>query len=699
MLERRALTLLVLLTGLFYWRYTLSDDFTFLETPDGANQILPWLDFQARAWKDVAFPLWAPNQWGGQPLLGLMQPGAAFPLNWPLFALPLGEDGHIQLRFIHWQQTLLRLLGGLFAFALARELRISRSGALLAGLAFACVGAFASNGWPQIAGGMVWAPAAALCVARLLADERWPDRIWHSALCGATLGLALLSGHPRVPLFLAFAVSGVLLAATLRRKDFAPVASIPLVAAAALLVGAMQALPAWEFGRDAVRWVNLERPIGFDESIPYHIDEALRLNPVHLLAIVIPIPPGLGDPYIGWAVLVLAAVGVLHGWRLPGTQAAAAVGLFALLYSFGPQTPLHGWVYSMVPLAERARGAAHVLFLFSLAAFVLAARGLDRLSEARDDRWPVRLLLGFAAVAGALTLAELVLGKRTDPAQTVYHGEFVMFSGLIALLLAGVFRANRRGVLSPVAVQAALLALLLLEGGASHWLSVAELDDPIRAIHLPRLEQAQPALEFLKRQPGPFRFELVPGGGGVNLGDRHGLESVEGYLTVVSRNVYELMDQRGWNQGRDLLNTVYTVARDPTRPDQQQVFAGEDGWNVYRNPQARPRAWIESDCGDDAGRAELVERRNDSLRLSVESACPGTLALAEVWAPGWRATVGGEIRDVVEIHGALRGVRIDEGRHDVELFYRPASALAGTTLSGTSILGLALAGLWRRRRG
>ncbi|MBI1357944.1 MAG: hypothetical protein GC160_26705 [Acidobacteria bacterium] len=701
MLERRALTLLVLLTALFYWRYTLSDRFTFLETPDGANQVLPWLDMQARAWQsDRAFPLWDPYQWGGQPLLGLMQPGAALPPNWPLFLAPLGEDGHIQLRYIHWQQTLLRLLGGLFAFALARQLRVSRAGALLAGLGFVCLGASASSGWPQITNGIIWAPAVGLFLARLLAAETVSDRLWQAALCGAMLGFAVLGGHPRAPLFQAFAVAGVLLAAAIMRRRASLLGALAVVAASALAVGALQVLPAWEFGRDAVRWVNLERPLRFDEPLPYFVDEALRLNPVHLFAVVIPIVPGPGDPYLGWTVLVLAGFGLLHGRRTPGVAALTAVGLAALLYSFGPQTPLHGWIYGLVPLAEKARGAAHALFLWELAALLLAARGLDRLEEALADRWPVRLLTGFAAVAAAAVLLELVLGRRGDPAQVVYHGEFVAFSALAALLLAGVLAAGRRQALPRNAMRPLLLGLLLLEAGAAHWLVVAEQDDPVRAVYLERLQQPAGALAFLKTQPGPFRFELVPGGGGINLGDWHGLESIEGYLTAVSGNVYDLMDQTGWTEGRLLLNTVYTVAREPTRDEQIEVFADADGWKVFRNPDAHPRAWFEADgsCSSDQAAVEIAEKGFQTMTVEVDSACPGLLVLAEVWAPGWRAAVNGADRPVEQVHRALRGVALEAGRSRVELSYRPTTVVAGGTLTGTSLAVLLGGAAWRWRR-
>src|SRR2546422_10060787 len=85
----RAVALLVIITVAFYWKLTFSRDFTFLNAPDLAYQVLPWYQFQARAWHSGTFPLWDPYEWCGQPLIGQLQPGATFPLNWPLFLAPL----------------------------------------------------------------------------------------------------------------------------------------------------------------------------------------------------------------------------------------------------------------------------------------------------------------------------------------------------------------------------------------------------------------------------------------------------------------------------------------------------------------------------------------------------------------------------------------------------------------------------------
>ncbi len=89
--ERRPLLLLVALVLLFFWKLIFSSQFTFLDSPDLAFQVLPWYQVQALAWNAGEFPLWDPYQWTGQSLLGQMQPGAAFPLNWPLFLAPLDE--------------------------------------------------------------------------------------------------------------------------------------------------------------------------------------------------------------------------------------------------------------------------------------------------------------------------------------------------------------------------------------------------------------------------------------------------------------------------------------------------------------------------------------------------------------------------------------------------------------------------------
>jgi hypothetical protein len=90
---RMGLLLFVLIAG-FYWKLTLTRQFDWTWGPDIAEQVLPWFQVQAHEWHALRVPLWDPYVWSGQPLLAQGQPGAAYPLNWILFWLPLSR-GHI----------------------------------------------------------------------------------------------------------------------------------------------------------------------------------------------------------------------------------------------------------------------------------------------------------------------------------------------------------------------------------------------------------------------------------------------------------------------------------------------------------------------------------------------------------------------------------------------------------------------------
>lgn len=693
LLERRAIALLLALVALFYWRFVFfGDRFTYLEKPDAAAQVLPWLQMQARAWHDGVLPLWDPGQWGGQPVLGQFQPGAAFPLNWPLFLAPLDADGFLQLRFVHFHRAMMHVLAALLMFGLCRELGRSRAGALFGGLAFSCLGYVASVEWPQILHGVIWTPAVFWSFHRAFRRRAWAD----AALAGAALGLALLGGHPRAPVFLGISVAIFAATAWFSRKNEAPppgraagLAALGLLAAA--LVAAVQVLPALEFAEESLRWINLPEPVAFDERVPYFVDEGLRMNPVHIFGAVVPKLQDAGDPFVGWMTLSLALFAVIRR-RGEWTLGYAALALGALLFTFGPQTFFHGWIYAFVPFAEKARGAAQAIFLWQFGVAVVASAGFDALLDSRREtkllgRLEIALLV-FGAFAAAVVLARLIWGPGgSNPFG--YHGEFVIFSAFAAWFAAALIAASGRGALSGRAAQGATIALLLLEGGAAHWLSVAEQGDPNRSLYLARLDEPAGALDYLKTIEEPFRFEIIPDGGQINRGSWHGLEAVDGNLPAILAGPYLLFRERGWEEGRDLLNTVYSIAEEPTRANQVEVFRQADGWAVYRNPNAKPRAWFEGDCATGAT-IEWLERGPQSSIVTIDAPCPGILVFAEPYASGWKAETDGEPVKIDVWQDALRSVAVGPGRSTVRQRYAPVSVYFG---AGLSLVGFVLIGL------
>jgi hypothetical protein len=98
--------LLLVITIGFFWKITLTHEYTWLDQPDLVNQVMPWLQFQASEWHQGRFPLWDPRLMAGQPLAGQIQPGTLNPLNWLLFAAPR-KDGSIALGTLNWYFVLI----------------------------------------------------------------------------------------------------------------------------------------------------------------------------------------------------------------------------------------------------------------------------------------------------------------------------------------------------------------------------------------------------------------------------------------------------------------------------------------------------------------------------------------------------------------------------------------------------------------
>jgi uncharacterized membrane protein YfhO len=74
-----------------------------------------------------------------------------------------------------------------------------------------------------------------------------------------------------------------------------------------------------------------------------------------------------------------------------------------------------------------------------------------------------------------------------------------------------------------------------------------------------------------------------------------------------------------------------------------------------------------------------------TIRASINA--PGYLVLADTWYPGWRATVDGEPAALMCANHAFRALQLEAGEHEIEMVYRPRSAVVG---GATSLTALAL---------
>ena len=720
--DRRPLLIVGLFVLLVFWNLVFRTDFTFLEYGDLVFQVLPWYQVQARAWHDGLFPLWDPYQWGGQSLIGQMQPGAAFPLNWPLLLMPL-KDGYVDLRFVHWHYVAMHLLAALFMYALARELGRSRYASIIAALAFACGGYVGNIQWPQMLHGAIWIPLIFLLFHRIAAVGWGLRALMFAGLCGAAVGLSGLSGHHQTPMYTVLALAGLSLYFLFERKRdsgrqawrFAGVCAV--VALFAFLVAALQLLPAIEYGRQAYRWVEAVDPITFQDPVPYYVHSKYRLPTAGLLGLIIPEASFEVKTFVGFFCLSMALYAVALCWKDRWVRVYSCIVLAAVAYALGPFSLLHGWIYGLVPFADKARSPAHAVFVFQFALFVVAAHGVDRLFRREEgagssNQWLVyiqRALLAFGFIAVAL-----VFFLQPQPQTDAGTSDRFMLAALVAFLLGALLHGYRKGLLSPTTVRLSFLLLMLFEMSTTRWFHVVHRSDPERANLLPMLSEYKGVTDFLKSQPQPFRFE-IRAQDKPNLGDWEGLEDVHGYLASVSSDLFDFFG-RDWARAQLLMNTVYVVSKQKVRDEQVEVYSDPSGWKVFRNPDAYPRAWVEHhlehiDLPDGhegrlsqpevcEGDGEVVFERLSihQANARVQMACRGYVIFGEPYFPGWKSFLDGQEVPTYRAYGALRALAVPAGEHEIEFRYRPSSVYVGGVLTASGLLGcLLLAAIVQRK--
>jgi hypothetical protein len=716
------------ITLVLFWKLAFTSEYTWVNAPDYVNQVLPWFQFQAKEWHAHRFPLWDPYHWCGQPLIGQAQPGAVYPLNWILFLLPL-DHGRISIKYLNWYDIAIHFMGALFAYLLCREVGCSKRGSVLGGSAFAFSGFLASTEWPQMINGAIWAP---LAVMFFLRATRGSGPFLNSALSGGVVGIAFLSGHHQAPTFLLLFMSGLWLHAFVsggraQVRKLAAMAGLFLVFA--FLLGAAQIIPTFEYGKLALRWVNTKQPVGWADKVPYYVHWLFSMNPAGALGIAI---PGLYvnfDPFLGPTILVLAIGGAVTCWANRLVRILAAAAIAALLFSLGAFSPFHGFLYAVLPDLEKARSPSAAIFLFQLAAAVLAAFGADRLVSAgvthanSDGTW--RKLAWGAWSFAALVFVGLFATALVQRDRLFYQGR----TGVVALTAIGVgavILASARNAITPASRAGILVVLAIVDFSTVvgySWISTEEGWKYVDKMHA-----GSEIIRFLHSQPGDFRVWINRDDIEVNLGDWDGVEQYNGYTSVP----VSVFRASAYPDVRVLFGERFYIGRQPITEGIPELFRDTSGIAVYQRADSTPRVWtvhqdvavrtydqmmhelaypvaelqsravvsgtapaLETCAGGDQVRS--FDHGQAIVVARIQMACKGMLILADTFTPGWTASVDDHPAPIYKTYGAVRGVVVPAGDHTVKFHYRPMSVFVGAGLTGLGAVLLAtMWGLARR---
>lgn len=709
------LALLLIVIG-FFWKLLLTDQYSWLEAPDLAFQVLPWLNYEAQQFHLHRFPIWDPMMYGGQSLIGQAQPGLAYPLNWLLFYVPLAR-GHLSLTALTWYFALLHYFAALFCYLLCRDLGRTVIASVLAGVAFGLSGYVGTTDWPQMLNGAIWAPLVFLFLFRAARGLR---PVANAAFAGLFLGMSWLSGHHQIPIFLTLACGGTWLYFLFSEGRIRKQLVMPAVVFVMFFIctGALQMWPAYSYGQTAVRWVGAREALHWDEPVPYLVHQQYSLGAVYLLGLVVPGFQSNVSAFVGVVGLSLAGLTFLYWRGRKEIVVLYGVGFAGLLLALGKNDVFHGVLYSVAPMFEKARSPGTAIFLFHFAIAVLVAFGFDALAQPAVKPFLRRRLVPILAGFGALTFL-ILFAADLGLALSWPSDDRVMMSAVAAFAFAGLVYRSSRAATPHAGLQVLMIALYLVEIGNVSLFALPHKEEKDRNVFMNHFADTRPVADYLRRQPSPLRVQVNDADVPINFGDWYGIDTQMGYLASLSVNVSQL--EMHTERAKALYGVLYEVSKRPTMEGQTEVFRDGHGLAVYKNPTALPRVWTVhevvqvkdakdarlhlQDTGFDLAKkafgyekpprmdtcdGDVVRSFNRGISSTVavvDMKCRGMVVESENDAPGWIAIVDGKRTPIYEAYTTLRGVVVDAGRHRIEMRYRPASVIFGAVATILSFIG------------
>jgi len=729
---------------------------------DGIAQYYPWRLFAAESLRAGVIPLWNPYQFCGTPFLANGQSAVLYPLNIVFWLLPVHTA-------FAWSAWLHLFLAGWFAHLLLRRTGTGRFGALAGAVVWQLNGFFVA--WlhlPTVLCSATWLPLVILGCERALVR----GRLRYALVAGIALGLSYLGGHPQIFLFTALLTTAYILFRGMR-----PASGVPWRVRAARLLGtgvvsgvtglglaAGQLLPTVALLRIAHRTFSLT-----PESYAAFLSHAL---PTLQLAGLL-VPHAFGHPalgtyvgrdsyaeyagYIGVIALALAvwAVFFCRTWH---ARFFAAVALLAMLAALG--TPVNWPLYWWVPGVARSGGPARVLLLAVFATSMLAGIGADaavrRLIESRPfTRLSLLAVLAGAAAAawawhstGTPALAQLDVGITPLAEAECVRAGVLAAVAVVALQLVGHTSLRRVGQLSLLTLLAADLLL-----AAQHHVHRV----PATFVY-PSVDVAQRRTERVIGNARDWPLDRFPDAVlPPNSATVYHLRDVFGYDSLYLARYRDfaagvqhgdpspplngnlLLARFGGFYGLDMMSLAAVETILSPVPVRGLRMERVGSFYTYRNPYARPRAWVAEsaiftpshqdavvaltrlgaleDCliitGPDepseetpGGRpptAEAADLSPNAVAVDLPHGGGGYLFLADSYAPGWRAFADGEELPIRAANVAFRAVAPPRAARSVLFRYEPAGFTIGLFVALTTVASIGAAACatfsMRRRHG
>ncbi|MDX2160492.1 MAG: YfhO family protein [bacterium] len=728
-----AVALLIGLWLLFFWRLftPITADQASLKQGDFSGQFVAFAGYQAARWSAGEIPLWNPYNNGGLPFIADTQAAVFYPPRlvtialsnlaggWSYHALELEMTAHV-LAYTLFMYSFMRVVTRGYAHSMLGSV----IGALIVGYS-----GFTTGYAPlqlAILEAAIWLPLAMTGVWWAAGGRFRPLPL---VVTGAALGLSWMAGHPQTSFF----ITWLLIALWAWRVYVQRHSWIVFIVGGALFGGlafglaAVQLIPGLEY-------LTLTTRTGFSydaKANGFPIQDVVQFAFPGVVSLYSPL-------HIGVVGVILALFAMMR--RVQSAWFWAGVALFALLWSFGGNSPLYPLLYNVLPGLRFFRGQERAAFLVMSSLAVLAGLGAAALpvagreasaDQARDYAaalrlrvWLNRTLIGFLAVTLLMFIAWIGSpGAYSAAISPVVFAALIV--GGVYLLLPNLIAQPQRPLIAW-----SLAGLLALE------LFTAHMDSPATYDPVPpetQLSMTAPPLvaQVLGDPDPPFR---VDGERGLmaNYGSLYGVQDIRGISPLFLERAWlivetDLRQQRAWElfavryvftdwdelpvpstivgTGQDALGSINLHRLTDPRPfaavlHRYYVEPNDSAAvNLLRDPGIDPRrlAILNADPGvssNDAAplytTAQVVSFAPERIEIRTDSAFDGVLTTALVDYPGWHASVDGEPTPMLRAYGALSAVALPAGAHTVTLIYDPLTYRVGAVISGVTWLAVVI---------
>lgn len=691
--------------------------------PDVIRQLYPWKILAIDELKNGMPPLWNPYNLSGSPLLANFQSAPYYPLNILYVFLPSLAAWTILVML----QVLLSLW---FTYLYARKLSVSPLASWFAGISYAAsLYMTVIVEYNTIGHAILWLPLIFLSIEYL--KEKW-TKSWRLIFI-FSLSSAALAGHPQIFFYLLLMTW---LYCFVRKRAF----MLFFYSLLSIGIAAIQYIPGLELIQNAAR----------NEINPTDVVNKLLIKPWQLLMLAFPNIFGNpatrnywpADTYAG----KVTSIGLIPLFFVPALLRIRQNSLIKLFLSIivfvlilvtaNPLT--HILANTSIPLWSTSNPTL-MTFLLAFALSVGCALGIDAWTKEKHSVGRLRNRI-FLVVIG-FTITILLTFNRA-----VIYGFILALAILVAFTVA---------IRKPKFIHLALLFLLSVHM-ADLFIQFHKFNPMVPSSYV---YPPAPVIEFLKQKKDLSR---VWGYGNAllepNLATQLRLYSSDGYDPLYPRWYGEFINGSKYgsieeasrsdamivpgfgeldlsnNTNRlrvlDALSVRYILDRAENAstvktfpPNRFRLVYEQDGWKIFENLLAGPRAFIAQSIETyeekeefaraffrsefdptktvlvektanlslskpQGGTAEIQSYTPNEITIQSQTTTDSLLFLSDTYYPGWLATIDGKETEIIKANYAFRSVVVPSGNHTVVFRYDPQSFSIGKILSILSLIAV-----------